>query len=148
MASGLRKATILRQDLPPVVRFTDNSYGYLVRHRIVSEDRNRFSAWSPVEKVVAFDSENLPGTVVGNLIIQGSNVGIVWGDAIDRPRYDIFISNDGGLYKYHGTSPIHSYSIINEEATSTIDAIIQIESVEKAVSPILTICQLSATIGA
>lgn len=147
MASGQRKSTVLKKDLPPVIRLDDNSFGYLVRHRIISEDRNRFSAWSPIEKVVAFDSNVPAGTVSGELLLQGSSVGITWDDATDRPYYDIFISFDGGDYFYHGTSPIHSYSIVNPSATSSISAIIQVESINKEVDPILTICTLNATIG-
>lgn len=147
MASGRRKSAVLKKDLPPVIRLDDNSFGYLVRHRIISEDRNRFSAWSPIEKVVAFDSNFPAGTVGGDLLLQGSSVGITWDDAADRPYYDIFVSFDGGDYFYHGTSPIHSYSIVNPAATSSISVIIQVEGINKEVDPILTICTLNATIG-
>jgi hypothetical protein len=146
VASGPRKASVLRQNLPPVIQFDESSYGYLVRYRIVSEDKNRFSSWSPVEKVVAFDPSNLPGTVSGNISVQGSSINIVWDDAIDRPKYDVFISFDGGEFIYHGTSPTHNYSIINTNSALQVSAIIQVESINKQVSPILTICELSATI--
>jgi hypothetical protein len=146
MASGPRKASVLQQDLPPVIQFDESSCGYLVRYRIVSEDKNRFSSWSPVEKVVAFDGLNLPGTVSGNINVQGTSINIVWGDAINRPKYDIFISFDEGEFAYHGTSSTHNYSIINTTSALQVSAIIQVESINKQVNPILTICQLSATI--
>jgi hypothetical protein len=52
----------------------------------------------------------------------------------------------GKDFFYHGTSPIHTYSIIAPVGTSSIDVAIQVESAEKEISEILTICELTATI--
>lgn len=146
MASGPRKASVLRQDLPPVIGLGAGSYGYLTRYRIVSEDRNRFSAWSPVKAVVAFDGDNLPQQVDGDITMMGNSIFITWDDELDRPRYDIFVSFDGGPYQYHGTSPIHSYSIINNVGAISVDVAIQIESINRERSNILTICELYSII--
>ena len=43
--SGIKKAKILRADLPAISSETE---GYSIRYRIVSEDKNRVSHWSPV----------------------------------------------------------------------------------------------------
>lgn len=146
MASGPRKASVLKQDLPPVIRLGAESYGYLTRYRIVSEDRNRFSAWSPIKGVVAFDSNNLPQQVNGDITMMGNSIFITWDDELDRPRYDIFVSFDGGPYQYHGTSPIHSYSIINNVGAISVDVAIQIESINRQRSDTLTICELYSII--
>lgn len=46
MADGtVKKVTILNEDLPII---NSNVGGYGVRYRIVSEDRNRVSHWSPI----------------------------------------------------------------------------------------------------
>ena len=142
MASGPRKATVLRQDLPPVIRLAPNEYGYLTRYRVVSEDRNRFSAWSPVETVTAFDTNNIPTQVEGDITMLGTTIFITWDDELDRPKYDIFVSENGGPFVYHGTSPIHSYSIIRKPDVISVDVKIQIESINKEVSDVLTICEL------
>lgn len=142
MASGLRKASVLNKDLPPVIRLGDNEYGYLARFRIISEDRNRFSSWSTVQNIVAFDLQNLPGEVDGDITALGNSVFITWDDQLDRPSYDIFINFDEAGYEYHGTSPVHSYSIINNRNATSIDARIQVESINKEVSDVLTICEL------
>jgi hypothetical protein len=141
MASGNRKASVLSQNLPPVIRLGEGSFGYLSRYRIIAEDRNRFSAWSPVKSIVVFDSQNLPGTVEGDLVFLGNTIMITWGDAINRPKYDIFVSLDGSNFSYHGTSTTHTYSIINQNASS-IAVAIQVESINKEYSDILTICEL------
>lgn len=142
MASGPRKATALKQDLPPVIRLAPNEYGYLIRYRIISEDRNRFSAWSPVDTAIAFDSSNLPNQVAGDITMVGTTVFVTWDDELDRPKYDIFVSENGGPFVYHGTSPIHSYSIIRRADVMSVDVKIQIESINKEVSEVLTICEL------
>jgi hypothetical protein len=47
---------------------------------------------------------------------------------------------------YHGTSPIHTYLILREADFSSVDVAIQIESIVKERSEVLTICELSAII--
>lgn len=147
MASGLRKARVLKKNLPPVIKLGDNSFGYLVRHRIISEDRNRFSAWSPVQAVPAFDLENQPATVTGEISFSGDSVTVVWDDALDRPSYDIFVKFDGGDFEYHGASPIHSYSFLKPSTATLVSVAIQIESIDKLREDVLTILDINATIG-
>lgn len=43
--AGIKKVTVLNEDLPII---NSEIAGYGVRYRIVSEDRNRVSHWSPV----------------------------------------------------------------------------------------------------
>lgn len=85
---GLQKAKVARQDLPALSVFADKSIGYYVRYRILSEDRNRYSHWSPVY-LVHVD----PFTVLGTVKVSytADTVTAVWGDALDRPRYDVFV---------------------------------------------------------
>lgn len=147
MASGPRKARVEPNELPPVIKIGTDNYGYLVRHRVISEDRNRFSAWSTVQTVPAFDTNNLPPAVDGNIADNGNSIQVVWDDAVDRPRYDIFVGFDGAPLEYHGTSPIHSYSFLKTPGSAQVNVNIQIESINKELSSVLTIAELSATIG-
>jgi len=48
MADVIKKAVVLENNLPPVNVQTE---GHSVRYRIVSEDRNRSSHWSPIYTV-------------------------------------------------------------------------------------------------
>jgi hypothetical protein len=45
---GQQKAFLPASQLPPITELGDGTYGYVVRYRIVSEDSNRFSHWSPI----------------------------------------------------------------------------------------------------
>jgi hypothetical protein len=122
----------------PLYIFDGTSHGYLLRYRIVSEDSNRFSSWSPIYKVEAED----PLPVLGEAAVSGNIVQFVWEDVPSRPQYDVFISLEDGPYEYHGTTPIHSYSIVNEFSAEKISAIVQVESVQKIYFPSLVICEI------
>jgi hypothetical protein len=144
--AGIKKVTIKKQDFPPLVKLTQDSYGHFVRYRIVSEDKNRFSHWSKITPLTVFSADSPPPQVVGALNITESSIAIVWDDEVNRPSYDIFVRFDDGDFFYHGTSPIHSYLIIPPAGTSSIDVVIQVEGADKEISDILTICELSDTI--
>jgi hypothetical protein len=143
---GIKKVTITKEELPALAKLGQNEYGHFLRYRIVSEDKNRFSHWSKITPLTLFSAESLPPQVVGELTISGSSVTIIWDDELNRPKYDIFVSFDDGEFFYHGTSPIHTYSLIAPTTASSINVTIQIESIVKEKSEILTICELDAII--
>lgn len=151
MASGDQKAIVKKNTLPPVTLLSDGTYGYIIRHRIISEDQNRYSQYSPIREITG-----QPVTAVtGDLIVSSNSSTVIWDDALERPSYDIFVrfdSTDDDDYFYHGTSPIHTYSFVNRDsngvvATSTVDVSIQIESIEKEKADALVICDVSGIIG-
>jgi hypothetical protein len=74
----------------------------------------------------------------GALSITATIITAVWGDELNRPSYDIFVKFDSGVFSYHGTSPIHSYSFLNTGTTS-VHVKIQISSSIKEVKPGLVI---------
>jgi len=45
-------------------------------------------------------------------------------------------------FKYHGTSPIHTYSLLNDVGATRIDIAIQVESVQKEYFEPLIICEI------
>ena len=109
MASGdVKKVIIKKAMLPPVGAMND----YYVRYRIVSDDKNRTSAWS---QTYIIESEPI-STVRGSVDVSTNKVTttVTWGDELDRPGYDIFvtfgydvfgksISNNVGTVKVSGT---------------------------------------------
>ncbi len=127
---------IPRNQLPPVE--SDNVYS--VRFRVISEDKNRQSHWSPIFIV---DSVT-PVAVSGGLSITEAIITAVWGDEEGRPYYDVFVNFDSAGYQYHGTTAVHSYSFLNE-GTSTVRVAIQIASSSKTRNAGLTIWESSIT---
>lgn len=127
MSRGQEKVVVPRGSLPAVSKLSNGSYGYILRYRILSEDQNRFSHWSPVRELEIPP----PLQVSGNLSVIGNTALLVWGDEESRPRYDVFISFDGNEYFYHGTTPTHQYTFLIDEGASTVQAAVQVESINK-----------------
>jgi hypothetical protein len=76
-----KTASVLESQLPPLTVFKDGTFGYRARYRIVSEDTNRFSHYSPVQQVRANYSFQRPtGKGVGDFVIirQGPYINVVW----------------------------------------------------------------------
>lgn len=86
--SGIQKARYPRKDVPALTIFPDDSIGHYVRYRIVSEDRGSASHWSPTY-AVPVDPFTLMGSV--SISYNANSVTAVWGDALDRPRYDVYV---------------------------------------------------------
>jgi hypothetical protein len=145
-----KKVTIEKKDLPPL---TPNGE-YLIRYRIISEDRNRTSHWSPIYTV---DALPFIEDVSGDLQISNGSlaVNIIWGESDLAASYDIFVSlgiyNVGtatiawGSYVYQGSSASTSYSFLRPEAVTDIRVKVQLSGIEKTLSPFLEICSLEKT---
>lgn len=129
--SGIKKAIIKKALLPAI---DSDNIGYIFRYRVISEDKNRTSQWSPVN-VVADDT--ITG-VSGALQISQTITTVVWDDELNRPKYDIFVGFDSATPIYHGTSPIHTYSFLNT-GTTNVRVIIQVEGSQKTLNASLEI---------
>jgi len=129
--SGIKKAVIKKASLPAI---DSDNIGYIFRYRVVSEDKNRTSQWSPVNVV----TDNSIEAVNGALQISQTITTVVWDDELNRPKYDIFVGFDSATPIYHGTSPIHTYSFLNTGTTS-VRVIVQVEGSQKTLYPNLKI---------
>lgn len=99
MAQQIKKFRIKNVNLPPMIV---DKEGYVVRYRVISEDRNRYSHWSPVniiEPGYTFNS----GSITFNK--NGSIASFAW-DAVEinigdneirqANEYDVWIRWDRG----------------------------------------------------
>lgn len=141
MARPQEKVIVPRQDLPPVSLLSDGTYGYIMRYRVVSEDQNRFSHWSPIRELAV----PLPTQVGGSVVVSGSVGSVIWGDEESRPDYDIFVKFDSADYVYHGTSSIHQYSFIIPDGTETIQVAVQIASTDNTRSSLIEVYESDPT---
>ena len=121
--AGIKKIIIKKASLPAL---NSDKVGYVFKYRIVSEDKNRTSQWSPINVVI----DNSITSVSGSLQIGANTISAVWGDELNRPKYDVFVGFDGATPTYHGTTTIHSYEFI-KTGTTNVRVIIQIESSKK-----------------
>jgi len=129
--SNIKKFRIPKSSIPPIDHDTSK---YNVRYRVISEDKNRVSHWSPI-----YNSEGqaLVGTN-GALSITETIITAVWGDENNHPAYDVFVSFDGDPFFYHGTSLVHSYSFLNQGDTS-VRVKVQLVSSKKEIKSSLNI---------
>lgn len=103
--SGPLKATVAEEDLPYITVFDDGTAGYTVRYRIVSEDGNRFSHYSPLYRVIPnYVYERPTGKTLSDveILTAGPYVNVVWDPITIKDRvtgntirkaleYDIFL---------------------------------------------------------
>lgn len=114
--TGIRKAIFRQEDLPDI---NVELEGYLVRYRIISDDRNRTSHWSPLFLVKPGYTYVSGSTSIGK---SADHVNLIW-DPVQVYKEDNFIRNaveydiwlrwdkeDGGDWTYaervEGTSSI------------------------------------------
>ena len=129
--SNIKKTRIVKSSLPPVDHDTEK---YNIRYRIISEDRNRTSHWSPIYNSDGTDVIATSGAVskTGNVVTA------VWGDENDFPEYDVFVKFDSGNFLYHGKSKEHSYSFL-KTGTTSVRVKVQIVSSKKEIKEALNI---------
>lgn len=97
------KIVIKRENLPPI---NAEKNSYFVRYRLISEDRNTFSYWSPVYEIpseISYTSETLSVTYSGSILSA------VWSPIDGVDEYDVWTSWTNGEEK----------SIIQKERTTT-----------------------------
>lgn len=105
---AIKKAKFPASSIPAINKDTE---GYLIRYRIVSEDKNRVSAWSPVIKLDP-SYEYLTGSSAvddtGNILaVSWDAVKIVIdGEPVRNVNnYDIWVSwVQGADYEYYGST--------------------------------------------
>ena len=131
--ANIKNVVISKDNLPPVGSKND----IIVRYRIISEDRNRTSHWSPSYDLTL----RTPAPVAGAIDVSAKSINVVWTDSAqmdDKEAYDIFVKWDNGEYFYHGTAYSHSFSFLNQ-GTSSVSVAIQTESYIKERNEDLTI---------
>ena len=129
--ANIKKTRILKSALPPV---DFDTLKYNTRYRVISEDKNRTSHWSPIYNS---NGTSIVGTT-GALSTSEEIITAVWGDENLHPAYDVFVSFNGNAFFWHGTSAVHSYSFLNE-GTTTVRVKIQLVSSKKQIKAALNI---------
>jgi uncharacterized protein (DUF2141 family) len=129
--SNIKKTRILKSSLPPIDHDTEK---YNIRYRVISEDRNRTSHWSPI-----YNSDGVDLVVTSGAVSRaGDVITAVWGDQNDFPEYDVFVKFDSGDFFYHGKSKVHSYSFL-KTGTTSVRVKVQIISSKKEIKAALNI---------
>ena len=129
--ANIKKTRILKSTLPAI---DSDTLKYNTRYRVISEDRNRTSHWSPI-----YNSDGVDLVVTSGAVSKtGDVITAVWGDQNDFPEYDVFVRFDSGEFVYHGKSKEHSYSFL-KTGTTTVRVKVQIVSSKKEIKAALNI---------
>lgn len=139
MPRGQEKVRVPKADLSEVSRLSDDTYGYVLRYRIISEDQNRFSHWSPIREIKIPQVATVNGDVAVSATTSGNIVQIVWEDPSNWPGYDIFLKLDGGQYVYRATTQTRQDSFLIDYSNNFFQVAIQVASNEKEKAASLTI---------
>jgi len=129
---GIKNVVVKKELLGKVT----SSNSRVVRFRIVSEDKNRKSAYS---KIFITGSEAViigPGDV--NLI--GNTVLVNWssGQASVQIVYDIFAGFDGSVPAYIGSTASQTYSFL-KTGTDSVRVIVQASSINPVLTEVLEV---------
>ncbi len=138
---NIKRVIIPEGDLYNMV-IKNDQVQYLVRYRIISEDKTRTSEWSPIYHLSAGTvAEKFGDTEIQvHMSISGGNVNVVWDNIPDFTGYsiDIYVeySNDPGEYLYSGTASGNSYSFLEPESPVTVtDIALQVSTTVKTYNP-------------
>jgi hypothetical protein len=127
---GIKKTTIYKKDLGKV----GNSNEYILRYRIISEDKNRTSHWSPTYAIPATEITQIAGAVQ----VLENAVTVVWATPTNTTAYDIFVGFDGQPLTWRATSSVNSYSFL-KTGTVSVEVQIQVEGINRTVNDALKI---------
>jgi uncharacterized protein (DUF2141 family) len=129
--ANIKKTRILKSELPPI---NSETLKYNTRYRVISEDKNRTSHWSPI-----YNSDGVDLVVTSGAVSKtGDVITAVWGDQNDFPEYDVFVKFDSNEFFYHGKSKVHSYSFL-KTGTTTVRVKVQIISSKKEIKAALNV---------
>lgn len=131
--SIIKKVIIKQEDLPA---FNGIDQNYLVRYRIVSEDKNRTSHWSPYYSV----SKEAPEQVTCSVQVVENSVTMIWKQPTSIIKeYDIYFKLNGGSWSYIASSASTQFSTLIDESTTSIQVAIQLPTYPKQYFPLAAI---------
>lgn len=119
---GIKNVIIKKELLGKVA----SSNSRIVRFRIISEDKNRKSAYSKI--FITGSDAVLTGP--GDINIIGNTVLVNWsrGQSSIQILYDVFVGFDGATPAYIGSTGSETYSFL-KSGTQSVRVVVQISSI-------------------
>lgn len=124
--SGIKKVIISKKDLPPI---SGEQKGYIVRYRIASEDKNRYSHWSPQHKVQVAAQTQIPFSLTVDSV--KNTVSLIWNVVDGISSFDIYTNINSGGWVYSTTVFTNSYSNILPSTATSVQIAVQIPTYPK-----------------
>lgn len=128
--SSIKKVIIKKEDLQA---FNGTTQAYTVRYRVISEDKNRNSHWSPYYSV----AKSSPQQVECSVQVVENSVTMVWKQPASLIRqYDIYFKLNNGSWNYVASSTSTQFSTLIDEATTSIQVAIQLPTYPREYFPL------------
>lgn len=105
--AGIQKVIVPKSSLPS---YFGTEQKYILRYRIISEDKNRTSHWSPQYKLSTPSQATINYSV--NVDNTHSTVTLVWENVKDVTEYDVYIKWDSAAWNYITTVATTSYAAL------------------------------------
>ena len=148
--ANLKKARVPVSD----IKLVDANNRYMLRYRVVSDDKNRVSHWSQFLRV---DGPPInPAGYDGAITVTINDITANWYDTPRRGSYDIFVrygngssigSATWGAYTYSGSSLTQSYTILNNVTANYVGILVQVSG-NKTLNSNLKIYEDASTLKA
>jgi len=122
---GIKKAIVPKPTLPAI---HGDGQDYIVRYRIVSEDKNRSSHWSPIYSLVvdSVDPVEYSVDIVTNSIDPTKkSLQVIWTPRTDQITFDIYKKINNQSWVYAQTVGTNVWSTIIDNTTTSIAIAIQ-----------------------
>jgi hypothetical protein len=129
VSSEIIKNVIISQETLPGVDAQNKHY---VRYRIISEDKNRVSEWSPIYNI---NGIKLPEEMEeGSVSVSGEFIVVRWSNIRPIQAFDIYVKYDAGDYAYVGSSSNNTYSFVKNSSASAVSVSVHPKSSIKTYS--------------
>jgi hypothetical protein len=123
----LKRVVIKKADLPA---YSGANQSYIVRYRIVSEDRNRSSHWSPQYRLPIPSQTTVDYALSVNP--EARLINLVWQPTgSSNSMFDIYIKWDNNSYVYVGSVSSPTYSCLVKSGSSTVKVAVQVPTFPK-----------------
>ena len=112
--AGVKKAIIAKSSLPPL---NGSNQSYILRYRIITEDKNRTSHWSPRYTLFAGGISTIPSDQ-RSIAVSGTGttrtITAVWipPTSLGINNFDIYVKTNLGAYEYKTTVSTTTYATI------------------------------------
>lgn len=124
---GIKKVIIPKESLPEVFGTTQQ---YILKYRIVSEDKNRNSHWSPQYKLNKPNVNLIPFSFVVNS--ESNTATAIWTPPAGISSFDVYVSYDeSSSWSYLATVGTNTYALIMQEDITSIKIAVQVPTFPK-----------------
>jgi hypothetical protein len=127
MSNNIKKVVILKNQLPA---FNGEDQTYIVRYRIVSEDKNRTSHWSPQYHLAAPTSQTVEYGI--SLDPTKKIITVVWTAPTNTNNiFDMYVKWDNQSWEYFGSVSTTIFALVAKSGATSVKVSAQVPTFPK-----------------